>query len=328
MNKIILLTLLLTGFGQATEYQVVHLKKGGSLNVRDVPVVSYKTVVGTIPADATGIRIQECKNMSNNKEWCYINYPLGGSHLEGWVSSYFLSPMKANSTSTVHIKNFLNNFYMADEENFLDKLQVFYSFPMQQYFSKKNVSLMDLRSKKVYYYKKWPKRDYSLAYLKILKRKSNYIDVQTTIDWKLKGDEEDESGKDIQKLRLKPIGNSFKVSALKTISHTVFPKPEVLDELNVTTSSEEMNQTMLAGTETKYYIKVGSFFQAINKDYLTKISNNGFSYIIQTAEHNNNTIRRLYIGPYDTPLQSIDALQSVKAKINKNAYIQSFIPVE
>lgn len=330
MKKIILLTLLVMGLGYATEYQVVHLKKGGTLNVREVPVVNSKTVVGRIPAYATGISIRECKYNAEGKEWCYINYPLGGSHLEGWVNSYFLAPMQVALTSKIHIKNFLYNFYMADEENFLDKLQVLYTFPMQQYMWKKNVSLMDLRSKKVNYYKKWPKRNYRLSYLKILKRKPNYIDVKTTVNWKIKSRSDDQSGKDVQKLRLIPTGSSFKVLALKNLAHTVFPKPKLLEELNATV---DMNQTMVATGanmtekmgETKYYIKVGSFFKEINKDYLAKITKNGFSYMTQIVNLDNNTIRRLYIGPYDTTLEAVDALKNVREKINENAYIQSFV---
>ncbi|MBU1684600.1 SPOR domain-containing protein [Patescibacteria group bacterium] len=322
MKKIILLTLLLMGLGHATEYQVVHLKKGGTLNVREVPVVTAKTVVGRIPAYATGIRIKECKYNAEGKEWCYINYPLGGSHIEGWVNSYFLSPMQVELTSTAHIKNFLYNFYMADEENFLDKLQVFYTFPMQQYMSKKNISLMDLRSKKVHYYKQWPKRDYRLSYLKILKRKPDYIDVQTTVNWNIKNHADDQSGKDIQKLRLIPTGSSFKILALKNLMHTVFPKPQLVEELNATV---DMNQTMVAVGETKYYIKVGSFFSEINKDYLANITKNGFAYMTQVVKQDNNTIRRLYIGPYDTTLEAVDALKNVREKINENAYIQSLV---
>lgn len=326
MKKIILLTLLLIGLGHATAYQVVHLKKGRTLNVRRVPVVTSRTVVGRIPAYATDITIRECKYNAKGQKWCYIHYPLGGSHIEGWVNRYFLAPMRVALRSKVHIKNFLYNFYLADEENFLDKLQVFYTFPMQQYLYQKNITLMDLRSKKVNYYKKWPKRDYRLSYVKILKRRSNYIDVKTTVNWKVKNYSDDQSGKDVQKLRLIPMGSSFKVLALKNLSHTVFPKPELIEELNTTA---DINQTMVAMTESlgekKYYIKVGSFFKEINKDFLAKITNNGFSYILQIVKQEDNRIQRLYIGPYDTTLEAADALKNVREKINENAYIQSLV---
>lgn len=328
MKKIILLILLLLGFGQATEYQLVHLKKGGTLNVREVPIVTSNTVVGGIPAYATGISVRECKTNEENQEWCYISYPLGGSHIEGWVNSYFLAPMLENVTSEAQIKNFVHNFYMADEEDFLDKFQLFYEFPMQQYLNKKNITLMQLRADKVSYYKKWPKRDYNLSYFKILKQQPNYIDVQTTVLWKIKNSNEDESGKDIQKLRLLPSGSSFKVLALKNLTHTVFPKPKPVEELNTTIlATTDTNQTTTDTVlEPKYYLKVGSFFSDINKDYLANITKNGFIYVIQVVNEGNNTIRRLYIGPYDNTLEAVDALQKVRATINENAYIQSFIP--
>ena len=314
------------GLVEATEYQLNHIKKGGTLNVREVPVVNSKTVVGKIPANGTGIRIKHCKFAESGKEWCYINYPLGGYHLEGWVNRHFLKAMKENTTSKVHITNFLSNFYMADEENFLDKLQVFYELPMQQYLKKKKVSVMQLRSAKVNYYKKWPKRNYRLTHMKVLKRRDKYIDVQATVLWTIKGRaQESESGRDIQKLRLLPKDNTFKVFALKNLKHTVFPKVNIEDN-----STEEvvLDQEVLSGIEsvpasTKYYIKVGSFFGAINSGYLSKIRDNGFGYIVQKATQNENIIRRVYIGPYEGSEEAAQALIKVRATINANAYIQS-----
>ena len=343
MNKITILSLMLMGLLDATEYQLVHLKKGGTLNVREVPIVESKTVVGRIPVNGTGIRIKRCKYNESGDEWCYITYPLGGDHLEGWVKRYFLEPMKENTTSKLYITNFLTNYYMADEENFLDKLQVFYSFPMQQYFRKKNISLMQLRSKKVSYYKQWPRRHYQLTYMKILKRNENYIDVQTTVKWRLKGREDEESGKDIQKLRLLPMGNTFKVSALKNLKHTVFPKPKPkpIEELNTTVPKVLVTQSVTTPKTTsvttsnipsvtpnhvrrkKYYIKAGSFFGTIDNGYLSKITNNGFAYMVQKAKQKETVLRRVYIGPFASSEEAKQALGTVRSTINANAYIQS-----
>ncbi len=327
MKKIIILNLLLIGWGEATEYQLNHIKKGGTLNVREVPVVNSKTVVGKIPSNGTGIRIKHCKFNTSGDEWCYINYPLGGYHLEGWVNRYFLKPMKENSTSKRHITNFLSNFYMADEENFLDKLQVFYEFPMQQYLNKTQVSVMQLRSKKVNYYKRWSKRSYRLTHMKILKRHDKYIDVQTTVLWTIKGKgNESQSGKDIQKIRLLPRDNTFKVFALKNLKHTIFPKPEpVIEENNTIIQNQEelITESSIEATDKKYYIKAGSFFGAINSAYLSKIKDNGFGYIVQKATQNGNTIRRVFIGPFNGSDQATQALTKVRANINANAYIQS-----
>lgn len=310
---------------EATEYQLTHIKKGGTLNVREVPVVNSKTVVGKIPANGTGIRIKRCKFNASGKEWCYIRYPLGGSHLEGWINRYFLKKMKENSTSRKHITNFLSNFYMADEENFLDKLQVFYEFPMQRYLNKSEVSIMQLRSKKVSYYKRWSKRNYHLTHMKILKRSDQYIDVQTTVLWSVKGRaNESQSGKDIQKIRLLPRDGTFKVFALKNLKHTVFPKQEPIVEGNDSIEQVVLynNETMVSN-ENSYYIKAGSFFGTINSGYLSKIKNSGFGYVVQKASQNGNVIRRVFIGPFNSSDETKEALREVRANINANAYIQS-----
>ena len=337
MKKIILLVLLLLGLGHATKYEIVHLKRGKAVNVRDTSSLRNSKVVGKLAAFTTGVSIRECLVNANGNEWCYINAPKGGSHLEGWVNSYYLAPMAKTSTfSRLRIQNFLQNFYMADEENFLDKLQVFYAFPMQKYLWSKNVSLMDLRQKKVRFYKKWPKRDYRFTYLKILKRKRNYIDVQTTVRWKVKGHGDYDAGKDIQKLRLVRSGNTFKVSALKYLKHTVYPKPKPVEDENVTLAvADELNATTATVDTTaksgeaiaskKYYIKSGSFFSEINKNYLASISKNGFAYMIQKVQQDDKVIRRVFIGPFDSTLAATEALTVVRAKINEYAYIQTVI---
>ena len=352
MKKIIILSILLMGLGYAKKYEIVHIKRGGTLNVRDIPSKKDSEVVGKVSASTTGISVKECMESKNGKEWCYINAPRGGSHLEGWVRSSYLAPMsKKSKTSRVHIQNFLHNFYMADEENFLDKLQVFYRFPMQKYLRSRNVSHMDLRAKKVYFYKKWPKRSYRLTYLKILKRNNKYIDVQTTVRWKLEGHDDFEAGKDIQKLRLIPTGNTFKVSAMKYLKHTVYPKPkpvveaEILDvkkeeehkepkndkeikkDKEVKNSKElEKKKERVAGdiitNKNNYYIKSGSFFADISPTYLASISNNGFPYLIQKIRQGKKVIRRVFIGPFTSSDEAVKALAIVRAKINEYAYIQ------
>lgn len=320
------------GLGHATKYQVVNIKKGGSLNVRDTPFMDTSKVVDRIGSSSTDISVKECAELPDKSEWCYIQLPRGASHVEGWVSSYYLQKMSSQiHASKAHIQNFLHNFYMAEEEDYMDKLQVFYSFPMQKYLWSTNVSLMELRAKKVREYKKWSQRDYRLTYLKILKRKPTYIDVQTTVRWHVQGKDDYEKGKDIHKLRLVPAGNTFKVSALKYLKHTVYPKPKVLDENATLLASNEANITVAevgeeavksTFVENKFYIKAGSFFSEINKAYLQKISNNGFSYMIQKVYQGDKLIRRVFIGPFDSESEAVQSLARVRAKINELAYIQ------
>ncbi len=335
MKKIILLTLLIIGIGNATTYQVVHLKRGSSLNVREIPEVRYGTSVGRIPAFATGIEIRHCKYNRRGQNWCYISYPIGGSYLEGWVKRSYLAPLRGGYRSKRYIQNFLRNFYKADEEDFLDKLHSFYRFPMQQYLWRKNVSLMQLRSQKVRFYKKWGNRDYRLTALKILKRRSNYIDVQATVRWKMKGYKAFREGRDVQKLRLIPQGNSFKILALKNLSHWVKPEPKVDKEENLTIATskvsikqEEKEDNIVKKDDALkrgYYIKVGSFFGNINPNFLKNITKIGYPYTIQKVVNPSNRegiIRRVLIGPFNSKTLVEESLTSVKEKINRGAYIQ------
>ena len=342
MKNIIILSLILTGLIHAVKYEISNIKRGGTLNVRDVPYKNKSVVVGKIASHTTGISIKECTELEDASEWCYIKAPRGASHIEGWVSSYYLKEMtKRANTSKAHIQNFLHNFYMADEENYLDKLQVFYAFPMQKYKWNKNLSLRDLRIKKVREYKKWPNRDYRMTYLKILKRKANYIDVQTTVRWSFKSHDDYEKGKDIQKLRLVPVANTFKVSALKNFKHIVFPKPKPIVDENTTevlvnVDNKELKKSVAVSeapkktvstqiASNKFYIKSGSFFSKISPTYLKSIENNGFPYMIQKVQQGNKVVRRVFIGPFNTIKEATQALVTVRAKINEFAYIQSNI---
>jgi len=318
------------GFGNATKYEITHIKKGGFLNVRDVPFKEKSVVVGKLAFNVSNISVKECVELPNNSEWCYINAPRGASHIEGWVSSHYLKEMTETSlSSNEHIQNFLYNFYMAEEENYLDKLQVFYFFPMQKYLWRKNVSLLALRNNKVQEYKLWPKRQLRLTYWKILKRKESYIDVQTTVRWHFQAGEDYEKGKDIQKLRLIPTGNTFKVSALKNFSHVVFPKPIIVEEKNVTEKLSPVSPVTIevptVVNEDKFYIKAGSFFSDISPLYLSKIKKNAFPYFIQQKKQGSRTVRRLFIGPFNSMLKAKEALPVVRKKINEYAYIQSKI---
>ena len=310
------------GFINAIEYKIVHVQKGGRVNVREVPIISSITKVGTIPYYAVGIKIKDCKYGSDGKEWCYISYPMGARHLDGWIRRYYLAPMGRDFTSYIYIKSFLKNFYKSDEENFLDKLKVFYQTPMQQYFYRRNVNLIQLRTAKVNFYKKWSVRRYNLLSFKILVKRINYIDVKTVVRWRLKNQYESSTGIDIQKVRLVPTNGEFKVLAIKNLRHIVDESNDGIgDETNNTSISSDANITVIS---KQFYIKVGSFFSSPNKRYLEKISQNGFDYIIKEVIQDGAIIKRVYIGPYSTGKEVQDNLVVVREKINPNAYIQSF----
>jgi len=326
MKKRTLLLILTLTVSHATEYRVVHLKKGRFLNVREEPVVNRRTLIGRLPAQSIGIKIRECKYGADAKEWCYISHGVGQNHIEGWVSRYFLAPMsKSSITSSFYIKNFLMSYYKADEENFLDKLKVFYTFPMQQYMRQKGVTLMSVRASKVSFYKRWPRRYYTLGWMKVLRRTEDYIDVKVLVNWKYFNGSESASGQDVDKLRLVYDENQFKVLAIKKLKHRVYPKiEEPVSPFSVepTESNESVKDTIVVETKS-FYIKAGSFMEQPSQAYLDKITKAGFHYVIDRFNQGGKIVKRVYIGPFPTTAETMEALEKVRQNINKNAYIQT-----
>ena len=328
-----LLLLLTFTLLNGIEYSLTHLKKGGALNVREEPIVNRHTLVGKLPADTIGIRIKECKYNIKGQEWCYIYHGIGSQHVEGWVSRKFLQPMKEDrELNRFYLKYFLQDYYKADEENFLDKLKVFYTFPMQQYMLQKNVTLMNLRASKVRFYKYWPKRKYTLGYLRILRQKRDYTDVEVTVHWSYESRNDSRSGRDINKVRIVKDDGQLKVLAIKRLSQfinprEIVPQEDVVEETETTPVLEASKETAkkeipLKGVK-EYYIKVGSFIKEPKASYLNKIVSFGFKYKIDKIVNEDKILRRVYIGPFLTTVETMEALDRVRKKINKNAYIQT-----
>lgn len=318
MKKVLLLTILIFSFVYATEYRVTNLKPGAFLNVRTLPLVNARTIAGKIPSDAMGIEIRECRYDTGGREWCYISYLVGADYLEGWVSRKFLAPMDEEEASVLnlsYIKNFLNNYYMGEEKNFLDKLTIYHYFPMQQYMYKKNLSHLALRNEKVKFYKRWPKRTYKLGTVQVIKREPTFIDVKCTVFWRFDHGEEYERGQDVHKVRLIRDENRLKILALKPLSHVVYPKPVEIEDQNATDS----NNTAGDG----YYVKAGSFLENPSADYLLKITQLGFTYSIDQIQSGDRQFYRVFIGPFSTPNEASAALQTIQQQINKDAFIQT-----
>ena len=332
MRKILLLLLLTFSFLNAIEYSLTHLRKGGAVNVREEPIINRHTLVGKLSADSLGIKIKECKYNAKGREWCYIYHGIGSQHIEGWISRKFLLPMKENrEANRFYLKYFLQDYYKADEENFLDKLKVFYTFPMQQYMYQKNVTLMNLRASKVSFYKYWPKRHYRLGYLRILRQKRDYTDVEITVYWEYESRNDSRSGRDVHKVRIVKEDEQFKVLAIKRLKQFINPKviepEEVVDETVVVEEDKKelLDKEASKKNSKKYYVKVGSFIKEPKASYLNKIVSFGFKYKIEKITNEDKIIRRVYIGPFSTTVETMEALDRIRKKINKNAYIQSNI---
>ncbi|MBN2824643.1 MAG: SPOR domain-containing protein [Campylobacterales bacterium] len=67
----------------------------------------------------------------------------------------------------------------------------------------------------------------------------------------------------------------------------------------------------------RYYIQVGSFVENPGKRFLNIIEANGFRYIIKEQGGN----KKLLIGAYESRSDAAKALNDVRDKINKNAFI-------
>jgi len=331
MRKILLLLLIFSGLN-ATEYSLIHLRKGGAVNVREEPIINRHTLVGKLSANSIGIKIRECKYNAKGREWCYIYHGVGTQHIEGWVSRKFLTPMKEDREANLfYLQYFLQDFYKADEENFLDKLKVFYTFPMQQYMYQKNLTLMNLRAAKVRFYKYWPKRHYRLGYLRILRQKQDYTDVEITVHWEYESYNDSRSGRDVHKVRIVKEDGQFKVLAIKRLQQFINPKviepEEVVEERVVVEEdkNESLDEKSSKKSGKKYYVKVGSFIKEPKASYLNKIVSFGFKYKIEKITHGDKILRRVYVGPFSTTVETMEALDRIRKKINKNAYIQSNI---
>ncbi len=62
------------------------------LNVRERPLVNYLLLLEKFH-QMHRYRVKECKYAKDGKRWCYIFYPMGAKHVEGWVRAYYLAPL-------------------------------------------------------------------------------------------------------------------------------------------------------------------------------------------------------------------------------------------
>jgi len=68
-----------------------------------------------------------------------------------------------------------------------------------------------------------------------------------------------------------------------------------------------------------YFIQVGAFTKTPSRRFLSSITKNGFTYHVTKA--NSSGTKKLLLGPYNTKKLAYKAIPSVKAHINKHAFI-------
>jgi hypothetical protein len=73
--------------------------------------------------------------------------------------------------------------------------------------------------------------------------------------------------------------------------------------------------------EGTYYIQIGSFTGRPSYQMLLNIKNNGFTHEIIQFKRGTKTISKLLVGPYTTRTKASTALETIKSKIKKDAFI-------
>ena len=117
---------------------------------------------------------------------------------------------------------------------------------------------------------------------------------------------------------------------------TVVPKPIKktavdIKKLNTQTKNtpEQKKDNTKDNTQNKktinkkeYFIQVASLAKfEPNKNFLLKITQNGFNYKIVNRKVNGNLIKRVYVGPFSSQKEAKQAIKKVKKSITKSAFI-------
>ncbi len=101
-------------------------------------------------------------------------------------------------------------------------------------------------------------------------------------------------------------------------SHTAASSSDKGKVIVIQAPMRQIEQTHITGN---FYIQVGSFVGRPKSALLYKIAREGFAYKIIKFPRGEHTINKLLIGPYKTRSQAVDALQKVRTKIKKDAFI-------
>ncbi len=105
------------------------------------------------------------------------------------------------------------------------------------------------------------------------------------------------------------------------VASTSVPPPVTL-AVGKTEPSINPTQSALQG---RYYVQVGSFTGKPKSALLHKITSNGYKYKMIQFPKNGTQISKLLIGPYKEKATALKALPSVKANIEKAAFIAEIL---
>ncbi len=96
----------------------------------------------------------------------------------------------------------------------------------------------------------------------------------------------------------------------KTVSNTAKTETKVVKQNTNTTKEQASNET--------YYVQVGSFSNKPNDSFISIINKNGYTHKVVTGQNGSS---KILIGPYSGREKASVALEKIKDRINKSAFL-------
>lgn len=107
---------------------------------------------------------------------------------------------------------------------------------------------------------------------------------------------------------------------IRQTKKSVAPKTTVQNVFSdIATKAPGTSKKVLTGLSKKYYVQVGSFSSAPNKEYLTDIKNYGLAYKVLRGKS-----YKVLVGPYENEKNARKVLVKVQKNLNKKAFIGTF----
>ena len=180
------------------------------------------------------------------------------------------------------IKQFIQSFYKIGESPFPAKALKFYDSRVDLYFGRKNLDKEEILEDKIRYYRRWPKREYTLKDIEIIdtfvKDTKRYYTLNTVVDWSVtsaKG--KNKTGTAYNIIKLIETGNGYLVKSIKSIgnetahknkpkqtqAHTTdLTRPAHHTDRSSTTSSITFEESGISIVLTyPKYIEAGTYFK-------------------------------------------------------------------
>ncbi len=190
------------------------------------------------------------------------------------------------SNTVEQIKRFIQSFYKVGESPFPAKALKFYDNRVDLYFGRKNLDKEEILEDKIRYYRRWPKREYTLKDIEIIdtfvEDTKRYYTVNTVVDWNVtSAKNKSKIGTTYNIIKLIETDNGYLVKSIKSIgnetthknkpektqvyttsSHPKLTRPTHHTDRSVTTSSIAFEESGISIVLTyPKYIEAGTYFK-------------------------------------------------------------------